>query len=125
MKNQSNGDRKLDLPMLNQQITNFILTILNCCYWNRKTVNSKKSSKRIIQPTDIEVGKSEGEIQTDVDVDDQPIEFSSNNPLTGTRKYQVEYEDGTIEELTTKVITGNLLAEISPEGNQFPIHGRM
>ena len=52
-------------------------------------------------------------------MDGRPIGFPSNNPLTDTRKYQVEYEDGTIEELTTKVITENLFAEYSPVGNEF------
>ena len=54
-----------------------------------------------------------------VDVDGQPIKSPSNNPLTSTRKYQVEYEDGTIEELTANIIAENLFAESSHERKKF------
>ena len=52
-------------------------------------------------------------------MDGQPIKSPSNNPLTSARKYQVEYEDGAIEELTANIIAENLFAESSHEKNEF------
>ena len=48
--------------------------------------------------------------QRAVDQDGQPIGIPSNNSLLDSRRYKVEYLDGTTEVLTANIIAKNLLA---------------
>ena len=56
-----------------------------------------------------------------VDVDGKPVGVASatNNPLTDTRAYEVEFLDGRTETLTANVISENLMAQIDDEGRRF------
>ena len=47
------------------------------------------------------------------------VASSTNNPLTDTREYEVEFIDGRIEVLIANVIAENLLAQIDEEGRRF------
>ena len=53
-----------------------------------------------------------------VDQDGRPIGRSSNNPLLDSRKYEVEYLDGTTEVLTANIIVENLLAQVDDQGHR-------
>ena len=50
--------------------------------------------------------------------DGKPIGQPSNNPITDTRAYEVEYLDGTTEVLTANIIAENLLAQVDKEGHR-------
>jgi hypothetical protein len=41
---------------------------------------------------------------------------SNDNPLLDSRKYEVEYADGHVEELTANIIAENLIAQVNEEG---------
>ena len=62
-----------------------------------------------------------------IDQDGKPIGIPSatNNPLTDTRAYEVEYIDGRIEILTANVIAENLLAQIDEEGRRSLLLGQI
>ena len=47
-----------------------------------------------------------------VDVNDNPVVVSSNNPITDTRLYDVEFIDGTIETVSANEIAENLLSQV-------------
>ena len=51
-----------------------------------------------------------------VDQDGQPIGRPSNNPLLDSRRYKVEYLDGTTEVLTANIIAENSLAQSMTRG---------
>ena len=53
-----------------------------------------------------------------VDEDGKPVGKSSNNPLTDTRQYEVEFEDGSIEILCANIIAENVLAQVDEEGHR-------
>ena len=55
-----------------------------------------------------------------VDEHRKPIDVASktNNPLTDTRAYEVEFIDGRIEVLTANVIAENLLAQVDDDGRR-------
>lgn len=46
------------------------------------------------------------------------VPSATNNPLTDTRAYEVEFIDGRIEVLTANVIAENLLAQVDEEGHR-------
>ena len=46
----------------------------------------------------------------------RPVSMAQNNPLLDTRKYEVEFSDGHIEELTANIIAENLIAQVNQEG---------
>ncbi len=46
-----------------------------------------------------------------------PIGRASDNPLLDSRKYEVEYADGNVEELTANIIA-NLIAQVDNEGHR-------
>ena len=50
--------------------------------------------------------------------DGKPIGKSSNNPLTDTRQYEVEFDDGSIEVLSANVIAENILSQVDEEGHR-------
>ena len=52
-----------------------------------------------------------------VDQDGRPIGRPSNNPLLDSRRYEVEYLDGTTEVLTANIIAENLLAQVDDQGH--------
>ena len=53
-----------------------------------------------------------------VDVDGKPIGVASNNPLTDSRKYEVEFDDGTSEILSANIIAENILAQVDDDGHK-------
>ena len=53
-----------------------------------------------------------------VDEDGRPIGRPSNNPLLDSRKYEVEYTDGTTEILAANTIAENLLAQVDDQGQR-------
>jgi hypothetical protein len=52
------------------------------------------------------------------DEDGTPIGVSHSNPLLDSRKYEVEYIDGHVEELTANLIAENLIAQVDEEGRR-------
>ena len=52
------------------------------------------------------------------DSEGKPIGVESNNPLTDTRQYEVEFLDGSKEFLTANIIAENLLAKVDEEGHR-------
>ena len=52
------------------------------------------------------------------DIEGNPVGRANSNPLLDSRKYLVEYVDGTNEELTANVIAENILSQIDDEGRQ-------
>ena len=53
-----------------------------------------------------------------VDIDDVPIGKANVNPILDTRKYEVEFEDGTIEILSANVLAENILSQVDEEGHR-------
>ena len=53
-----------------------------------------------------------------LDEDGELIGIASNNPMTDTRQYEVEYIDGSVETLTANTIAENLLAQVDEEGHR-------
>ena len=51
--------------------------------------------------------------------DGQAVGIVNRNPLLDTSKYEVEYFDGYVEEMTTNQIAENMLSQIDSEGNHF------
>ena len=52
------------------------------------------------------------------DEDGSPIGRAHDNPLLDSRKYEVEYIDGHVEELTANLIAENLIAQVDEEGRR-------
>ena len=52
------------------------------------------------------------------DVDGKPYGVNTGNPLTNSRRYEVEFLDGTTEVLATNIIATNLLAQVDEEGHR-------
>ena len=52
------------------------------------------------------------------DHDGAPIGVAHPNPLLDSRKYEVEYVDGHVEELTANLIAENIIAQIDKEGRR-------
>ena len=52
------------------------------------------------------------------DEDGQPVGVAHNNPMLDSRKYEVEYIDGHVEELTANLIAENLMAQVDEEGRR-------
>lgn len=52
------------------------------------------------------------------DQDGMPVGVSHPNPLLDSRKYEVEYVDGYVEELTANLIAKNLIAQVDEEGRR-------
>ena len=55
------------------------------------------------------------------DAHGNPIGKSSENPIFDTRRYQVEFPDGRIEEYCANIIAECLYAQVDQEGNQYII----
>ena len=53
-----------------------------------------------------------------MDCDRNPIGGETNNPITDTRLYEVEYIDVTIETLTVNFIAENILLQVDEEGHR-------
>lgn len=47
-----------------------------------------------------------------------PIGTASENPLLDSRKYEIEFADGNLEELTANIIAENLIAQVDEEGRR-------
>jgi hypothetical protein len=47
-----------------------------------------------------------------------PVGKANDNPLLDSRKYEIEYADGNIEELTANIIAENLIAQVDEEGRR-------
>ncbi|KAI2507356.1 Reverse transcriptase (RNA-dependent DNA polymerase) [Fragilaria crotonensis] len=52
------------------------------------------------------------------DEDGTPVGTAHSNPLLDSRKYEVEYVDGHVEELTANLIAENLIAQVDEEGRR-------
>ena len=52
------------------------------------------------------------------DKERKPIGNAHHNPLLDSRKYEVEYADGQVEELTANIIAENLIAQVDKEGHR-------
>ncbi|KAI2500086.1 Reverse transcriptase (RNA-dependent DNA polymerase) [Fragilaria crotonensis] len=52
------------------------------------------------------------------DEEGRPIGTAHNNPLLDSRRYEVEYVDGNVEELTANIIAENLIAQVDDEGRR-------
>ena len=52
------------------------------------------------------------------DEDGLPVGTAHSNPLLDSRKYEVEYVDGHVEELTANLIAENLMAQVDEEGRR-------
>ena len=53
-----------------------------------------------------------------LDVDGKPYGTPNNNPLLDSRRYEVEFIDGSIEVLTANIIAENILAQVNEEGHR-------
>ena len=53
-----------------------------------------------------------------IDQDGKPIGNASANPLFDSRRYEIEYVDGYVEELTANIIAENLIAQVDEEGRR-------
>ena len=52
------------------------------------------------------------------DNEGRPIGHAHSNPLLDSRKYEIEYIDGQVEELTANIIAENLIAQVYDKGRQ-------
>jgi Reverse transcriptase (RNA-dependent DNA polymerase) len=52
------------------------------------------------------------------DVDGNPVGTAHPNPLLDSRMYEIEYNDGHVEELTANVIAENLISQVDEEGRR-------
>ena len=52
------------------------------------------------------------------DDEGNPVGRANNNPLLDSRKYEVEYIDGHVEELTANIIAENLITQVDEEGQR-------
>ena len=53
-----------------------------------------------------------------VDIEGTPIGVPNDNPLLDSRRYEVEFSDGTLETISANVIAENLLAQVDDEGHR-------
>ena len=76
---------------------------------------------------DMEVGMPrglDGEVQharvkrRAIDKDGHPLGVETNNPITDTRLYDIEYLDGTIETLAANVLAENILSQVDEDGHR-------
>ena len=52
------------------------------------------------------------------DADDNPIGRAHANPILDTRRYDVEFDDGQVNELMAKIIAESMYSQCDPDGNQ-------
>ena len=55
------------------------------------------------------------------DADSNPIGRANANPILDTRRYEVEFPDGEVTELTANVIAESMYAQCDEEGNELVI----
>ena len=53
-----------------------------------------------------------------LDTDGKQLGAKSNNPITDTRLYEVEFMDGTTEVLAANIIAENILSQVDEEGHR-------
>jgi hypothetical protein len=53
-----------------------------------------------------------------LDYNGRPIGKESNNPITDTRLYEVEFIDGTTETMSANIIAQNILSQVDEEGHR-------
>lgn len=53
-----------------------------------------------------------------IDADGKSVGQSNPNPILDTRKYEVEFLDGSTETLMANIIAENLLSQIDDEGHR-------
>jgi hypothetical protein len=51
----------------------------------------------------------------------EPVSCAHANPFFDTRKYEVEFIDGTIEQYATNVIANNMCAQVDNKVNMFQL----
>ena len=53
-----------------------------------------------------------------IDVDGTPVGKPHTNPLLDTRRYEVQFHDGTVETVSANVIMENLLVQVDDKGHR-------
>ena len=53
-----------------------------------------------------------------VDVEGRPIGTYNENPLLDSRVYEIEYVDGSLDNMSANIIAENLLSQVDEEGNR-------
>ena len=53
-----------------------------------------------------------------IDNDGKPIGIPNNNPMLDTRKYEVEFLDGTVDAYTANTLADNILNQVDDEGTR-------
>ena len=67
-------------------------------------------------------GKAMGRvIKRSRDEQGKPIGINSNNPLTNTSRYDVEFPDGHVEELQYNYIAENMMSQVDSEGHHYQL----
>ena len=52
-------------------------------------------------------------------LDGEAVGRAHDNPLTDTRKYNIEFTYGSVDKYTVSVIAENMLAQVNDEGNKY------
>ena len=71
-----------------------------------------------LRPNEEEAAQRARVKRRSVDDEGKPLGTPSNNPLTDTRKYDVEFVDGRLQVLSANIIAENLLAQVDDEGQR-------
>ena len=53
-----------------------------------------------------------------VDPDGTPSGIPNKNPLLETRKFEVQYRDGTIERMPANIIAENIMSQVDEQGHR-------
>ena len=53
------------------------------------------------------------------DQEGNPTGRAHENPILDTRQYEVEFDDGSIDEYTTNIIAESMIAQCDPDGNEY------
>ena len=53
------------------------------------------------------------------DANDNPIGRANANPILDTRRYDVEFDDDQVTELTANIIAESMYSQCDPDGNQY------
>ena len=55
------------------------------------------------------------------DADGNPVGLRHNNPLLDTRRYEVQFGDGSVQEYTANLVAENMLSQSVAEGRRHMI----
>ena len=62
-----------------------------------------------------------GEVRKSVRYDDTSTGEGNYNAMHDKYLYEVEYPDGTIEQLAANIIAGNILSQVESEGHHYQV----